>query len=246
MDKQLKEIEIPFGAKDSELCGWECTIPEGMEATIVDNKIVVKKKDSADERIINNIKKAVESYWSDEPLHEILAWLEKKCEQKPKVKYVYTKFRIGDVIVHGDNTPVRVVYIGNGSYQCESDDLKIRCSFPISEENDYELVNQKPAWSEEDEYCLAGAIETELYMLDVVNGVKKFDVGNESIKEECTRELAWLKSLKERIQPQNTWKPSDEQMQALCSKLPLLTGSGNEVQRVLETLYCDLKKLRNE
>lgn len=116
----------------------------------------------------------------------------------------------------------------------------------IVKEHSKELLEraneQKPTWNEEDEYYLAGVIETELYMLDVVNGVKKFDVGNESIKEECTRELNWLTFFKER----NTWRPSDEQMQALCSKLPLLTGSGNEVQRVLETLYCDLKKLRNE
>ena len=50
MAKQLKEIEIPFGAKDSELCSWEYTIPEGMEATIVDNKIVVKKKVNEDDK----------------------------------------------------------------------------------------------------------------------------------------------------------------------------------------------------
>ena len=29
-----KTIEIPFGAKDSELKGWEYTIPEDMEAEI--------------------------------------------------------------------------------------------------------------------------------------------------------------------------------------------------------------------
>lgn len=40
----MKEIEIPFGAKDSELKGWEYTIPEGMEAEIKDGKIVVKEK----------------------------------------------------------------------------------------------------------------------------------------------------------------------------------------------------------
>ena len=94
MDKQLKEIEIPFGAKDSELCDWECTIPEGMEATIVDNKIVVKKKNSADERIINNIKKAVESYWSDEPLHEILDWFEKQGQ-------TFTKKDVDDAYLKG-------------------------------------------------------------------------------------------------------------------------------------------------
>ncbi len=40
----MKEIEIPFGAKDSKLKGWEYTIPEGMEAEIKDGKIVVREK----------------------------------------------------------------------------------------------------------------------------------------------------------------------------------------------------------
>lgn len=40
----MKGIEIPFGAKNSELKGWEYTIPEGMEAEIKDGKIVVRKK----------------------------------------------------------------------------------------------------------------------------------------------------------------------------------------------------------
>ena len=47
----MKEIEIPLGAKDSELKGWEYTIPEGMEAEIKDGKIVVREKESEDERI---------------------------------------------------------------------------------------------------------------------------------------------------------------------------------------------------
>ena len=46
-----KAIEIPFGAKDSELKGWEYTIPKGMEAEIKDGKIIVKQKESEDERI---------------------------------------------------------------------------------------------------------------------------------------------------------------------------------------------------
>ena len=41
----MKEIEIPFGAKDSELKGWKYTIPEGMEAEIKDGKIVVREKE---------------------------------------------------------------------------------------------------------------------------------------------------------------------------------------------------------
>lgn len=45
------KIEIPFGAKDSELKGWEYTIPENMEAEIKDGKIIVKQKESEDEKI---------------------------------------------------------------------------------------------------------------------------------------------------------------------------------------------------
>ena len=50
-----KTIEIPFGAKDSELKGWEYTIPEDMEAEIKDGKIIVKQKESEDERIRKHI-----------------------------------------------------------------------------------------------------------------------------------------------------------------------------------------------
>lgn len=75
-------------------------------------------------------------------------------------------------------------------------------------------IEQKSAWSEEDEATYYGVIETEQYLLDVVNGIKKFDVGNISIKEECVRELNWLKSLKDRVQPQlkQKWSEKDESM----------------------------------
>ncbi len=99
---------------------------------------------------------------------------------------------------------------------------------------------QKPAWSEEDEYCLDGAIETEMYMLDVVNGNQKFDVGNESIKEECTKELNWLKSLR----PQSHWKPSDEQMHAF-EQVYDWYNNFFAPSETLTSLYNDLKKLKS-
>ena len=87
--KQLKEIEIPFGAKDSELCGWEYTIPEGMEATVVDNKIVVKKKESEDERIrkamisgMTALKEQGKEFFATIPLNDCIDWLEKQGEEK--------------------------------------------------------------------------------------------------------------------------------------------------------------------
>ena len=88
MKDKLKEIEIPFGANDSELCGWEYTIPEGMEATIVDNKIVVKKKESEDERIrkelLKHLKEGADGYepaGGSEDYKRWLVWFEKQGEQ---------------------------------------------------------------------------------------------------------------------------------------------------------------------
>ena len=64
-------------------------------------------------------------------------------------KYVYTKFRIGDVIVeikpNGYCQPVRVKYVGEGAYSCESDDRKRFLFFPVTSQDEYKLVEQKPA-----------------------------------------------------------------------------------------------------
>lgn len=82
-----KTTEIPFGAKDSELKGWEYTIPEGMEAEIKDGKIIVKEKESEDENIrkvlINIVKGACDKYgikYQGKEITEekLLAWLEKQ------------------------------------------------------------------------------------------------------------------------------------------------------------------------
>ena len=46
----MEVIEMPFGACDSELKGWEYTIPEGMEAVIENGKVIVRQKDIEDEK----------------------------------------------------------------------------------------------------------------------------------------------------------------------------------------------------
>ncbi len=80
----MKEIEIPFGAKDSELKGWEYTIPEGMEAEIKDGKIVVREKESEDERI----RKEIRDFLIDmECKKEWIAHMEKQKEQKPADRF---------------------------------------------------------------------------------------------------------------------------------------------------------------
>lgn len=60
-------------------------------------------------------------------------------------------------------------------------------------------------------------------------------------------DVDYMRSFKERIEKlsfdEPSWKPSEEQMAALCSELPVVKGSGDKVQDILETLYDDLKKL---
>ena len=86
-----KNIEIPFGAKDSELKGWECTIPEGFTAEIKDGKVIVREKASEDERIRRQLINVCNDYlngdYSAKPCLNDIKWLknllEKQKEQKP-------------------------------------------------------------------------------------------------------------------------------------------------------------------
>ena len=89
--EEKSNIEIPFGAKDSELCGWEYTIPEGMEAEIVDGKVIVRKKEDRDEKIRKTIIEAFQFEFTpgckiisskDVTLEDAISWLEKQKKQK--------------------------------------------------------------------------------------------------------------------------------------------------------------------
>lgn len=81
----MKENEIPFGAFDSELQGFEYTIPDGYTAEIRDGKIIVRKEESEDEKIrgelIRFIKGIVISNVTEEQRCMWIAWLEKQEKQ---------------------------------------------------------------------------------------------------------------------------------------------------------------------
>ena len=89
--------EIPFGAKDSELCGFEYTIPDGFEAEIKDGKVIIRKKESEDEKIrkeiidhVRGIRNVTES--GAERTMKWLAYLEKQGEHYNFRK----KIQVGD------------------------------------------------------------------------------------------------------------------------------------------------------
>lgn len=85
---------------------------------------------------------------------------------------------------------------------------------------------QKHAWSEEDERMISGIIDEIQANKDTA---PPYDI---PIYEGF---LDWLKSLK----PQNRWRPSEEQMQALETAIICRTMPWEQ----LGTLYNDLKKL---
>ena len=87
----------------------------------------------------------------------------------------------------------------------------------------------KQEWSEEDEKKVDGIIT-------ILKPLHETECDYDKYKNNL---IDWLKSLKDRY----TWKPSDEQMRALLSKLPVVKGGGDKVQNILETLYNDLKAL---
>jgi hypothetical protein len=169
-------------------------------------------RESEDERIRKEIIQSIKDNMCVIHKEKCLAWLEKQGEQKTEIEYIYPKFRIGDVIEpikpNGNSKPVRVLSISKKtkSYCCESDDHNVYSSIPIRCENEYKLVEQKPAeWSEEDERMCQETIDwfekkCFPYALESENPAR------ESIK--------WLKSLKDRVQlqPKQEWGEKDEKI----------------------------------
>lgn len=92
-----------------------------------------------------------------------------------------------------------------------------------AEKKELRKIEQKPAWSEEGEKMIEAALQFA------------HEYGRHGL-------WCWLKSLKDKC----TWKPSDEQMDALYNALSLANNCGEESAFDLRTLHEQLKKLRNE
>lgn len=152
------------------------------------------------------------------------------------------RYSIGDVLCDKSCTTLNkdaqpnfeITDIRNGMYICD------KRSFPISQQDEYELVakkiEQKPAeWSEEDEKHLQSIIST-LTIPDEKRYMLTF--GLNSLYERQSQ-IRWLNSLR----PQNRWKPTKEQMEALHDLN--LTGNISYAGQgqVLIELYKQLEKL---
>lgn len=212
------EIEIPFGAKDSELQEWSYNIPEGYTAEIKDGKVTVRlaKNEDNDERIRKIITLALIA--SEEELSDFYSvhnitrkectdWLEK---QKTKQKFEWSEEdkKIAETICkEGDLKPSEQRWLKS---------LPERFNFQLKQE-----------WSEKD--------ETRFNNLCYI--IKKAEGWNEVSKNAF---IDWLKSFKNRSN--FSWKPSEEQMS--CLKMVLSSEAMDDnIHTTLTELYEQLKKL---
>ena len=134
----------------------------------------------------------------------------KKIEPKLKVKYAGSEYNVleikefpGGIIYYGiEDESNHIVYVLPDNCEIISGygEKEKGSPYPTKPAT---FSQQNPVWSEEDDYnvqCLAAKVTS-----DIQNG----NVGrNQEL-------IDWLKSLKDRVQPQKQWKPSEEQMDAL-------------------------------
>ena len=246
--KPILDVEIPFGAKDSELEEVSYNILDGYHAEIEDNKVVIKKG-----------------------------------EQKPAdLKTKAGNWYICDEEVINEN--MVAVFHPNEIYYCPKDgylddggalfEVGYLNVFRLATEK--EIPQSKQKWSEEDENWLINAINVcELYdhneTAEWLKSLKdrvwpqnftvtdeeliqaKKDAYNDALNKieyhsgEPTFDDGWSAAIwylkKRNAQPQSTWKPSEEQLkllQDICGYNTIIT---KKEMGVLESLLEQLKKL---
>ena len=226
-----EKIEIPFGAYDSELKGWEYTIPEGMEATIENGKVIVRRRETEDEShrkwileyLYDGLRKAHEQF--KEQFKSAIAWLEKRKDSNDMEFYEgYTLgFDDGMKSVEQKEHLTTEEKMNHPLY-LEGFDIGKRVG---------EVTGKPSEWSEEDKKTLDELIHYFEGLLLCL-----------ATQERHTENSSWLSFLKS-LRP--SWKPSEEQMKALHNAI-IITGTCSSLDAVntsleLDSLYNDIKKL---
>ena len=97
-------------------------------------------------------------------------------------------------------------------------------------------VQPKVVWSEKDDEMLDSIIEEVRYIGDFPDYPTKEE--NE-LYDECLAKVDWLKSLKDRVQSQKQWKPTEEQLENLlnaCNRAYLTSGQLQSLRALREQL----------
>jgi hypothetical protein len=109
-----------------------------------------------------------------------------------------------------------------------------------AEKKELRKIEKKPVWSDEDTFI----INKILYICNYYE--KSFEhspLSRVSIKEDVNKIDNWLKFLKDRVQPKQEWKPSEEQVKVLDIAIHCGIQLGSSEEIVLRSLLEQLKQL---
>ena len=173
-----------------------------------------------DERIRKDLIKAISTYtqFANRPSNEIIAWLEKQGEQKPA-------WSEEDEEMFKDCLVDLQFLIDNGR-KCNKELYQNEIKW-FKTIKDRIKPQPKQEWSDEDDETLTRIVfsfEEEMF----------------PSKQECKKNIDFLNSLKDRVQPH--WKPTQEQMEAFYWIKQYPAGEFAK-KDILNSLYNDLKKL---
>lgn len=183
--------------------------------------------ESEDERIRKDIIIFI-SFYADneeitteqrETLNSWIAWLEKQGEQKP----------VDTVIPFGakDSELIEETYHIPDGYHAE-----INSNTIVIKKGEHKPTE----WSKED----IRHIKTIMILLEGEK-IGQTDGGLDVLN----KEIAWLKSIKDRCVPQKHWKPSEEQLDALLFAEGYIRGNHtDEIAKELASLYEQLNALQ--
>lgn len=179
----------------------EIEIPEGYEARIEGNKVILEPKESEDEKIRKDLILFVDKYYGEETKKPILAWLERKKEtvqSDTEKQYVCTlKSLISDFLY--------------GKQEVDREYYQQICNWLEGRH-----IEQKPGeWDEEDKKFIK-----ELCNLFVAIA-KNHYVGCYYVPD-LVRKLQSLR-------PQSHWIPNAEQMTILSDLLEKTTGKKHKI-----------------
>ena len=189
----------------------EIEIPEGYEARIDGNKVIIELKETEDERIRKELYEFIKVNSPTEDANRFIAWLEKQKEQNDKDEGS-TDFTIYHPLKNGKGEYECIPYSFYGSLTSFSEDKDLidflrTCFYTEEDCNEWieQQKEQKPAeWSEEDRKMLDAIIKR--YSFPIETDFSVF-VGEDNLKD-MREELGWLKSL--RPQPRQEWSEEDK------------------------------------
>ena len=190
----------------------EIEIPEGYEAKIEGNKVIIESKESEDERIRKILYSFLDSALGKDLLQRkcglnpdsVLTWFEKQKEQNGEDEES-TDFTIYHPLKNGKGEYECIPYSFYGSLTSFSEDKDLidffrTCFYTEEECNEWieQQKEQKPAWSEEDEKIRQSLLRDYEYAMQ-----SSGTVWGEDFKKKHN----WLKSLPERFSLQLKQKP---------------------------------------